>query len=254
MACAWVTYANNNTFLEASLIMYKSLQLVGTEYDCIVMTPPSFQYTGNFSPNCFSMRNLIIKPISIHDQKHPNHSEERYSACLNKLHIWLLTEYEKVCWLDSDMIIMKNIDHLFDIAISEDGILAAPGCLCNTFNNPYFETSPHKCPYNCSNNTYINAGLMLVKPNPQIYNLLLEQDYNRPLSEQDVFSDFFASKINMLPPSYNYMAQLDLIHPQVDSHNVHVFHFTYDKPWQKLGRAIHQKYYKYWRQLATQHI
>jgi lipopolysaccharide biosynthesis glycosyltransferase len=253
MSCAWVTYANNNTFFEASLILYKSLQLVGTICDCIIMTPLNFQYTGNFPATCLSMKNLIVKPIYLHEQYHPNYSEQRYAACLNKLHIWLLTDYEKVCWVDSDMVVMKNIDHLFDIEVGQDEILAAPGCRCNVFNNPKFDTLPHKCPYVNPNNTYINAGLLLIRPNIDVYNRLMKEDYNRPLVEQDVFSDYFASKINMLPATYNYMSQLDLIHPDVDSQDLHVFHFTYDKPWQKLGCSIHEKYYQYWRQLASEH-
>ncbi len=252
MSCAWVTYANNNTYFEASIILFKSLQLVGTAHDCVIMTPHDFQYTGNFQPFSLSMKNLIIKQIQTIDQEHPKYSSSRYSACINKLYIWLLTEYDKVCWLDSDMIVMKNIDELFDLELQEDTLLATPGCLCNLFKNAKFETTPHKCPYVSSNNTYINAGLLLIRPNPETYQKLLKQDYNRPLAEQDVFNDFFASKINILPPTYNYMCQLDLIHPEVDCQDVHIFHFTYDKPWQKLGRPIHDKYYKYWRDLASQ--
>jgi lipopolysaccharide biosynthesis glycosyltransferase len=120
------------------------------------------------------------------------------------------------------------------------------------FNNPKFETAPHKCPYINPINTYINAGLILTRPNIDVYKRLIKEDYNRPLAEQDVFSDFFASKINMLPATYNYMSQLDLVHPEVDSEDLHIFHFTYDKPWQKVGRFIHKKYYKYWWHLATE--
>jgi lipopolysaccharide biosynthesis glycosyltransferase len=217
------------------------------------MTPLNFQYTGDFSATFFSIKNLIIIPIHQHDQYHSSYSEERYNACLNKLQIWRLLGYEKVCWLDSDMVVMKNIDHLFDIDFGQDEILAVPGCRCNVFNNPKFDTAPHKCPYVNPNNTYINAGLILTRPDIEVFNRLIKEDYNRPLAEQDVISEFFASKINMLPPTYNYMSQLDLIHPDVDSQDVHIFHFTYDKPWQQLGRNVHQRYYKYWRHMLEEH-
>lgn len=248
MFCAWVTYANNDVTFEACLILYKSLQHVGTSCDCVIMTPPDYQYTGDFPAACLSMKNLIIKPVFSHDQECP-----RDNPYLNKLHIWLLTEYQKVCWLDSDMLIMKNIDHLFDLHLEDGGILAAPGCLCNVFNNPLLPTTPHKCPFACPNSTYINAGLILTRPNPDVYQLLLQQYCGHPSIEHEVFSDFFIPKINLLPPTYNYMNQLHLAHSEIDSEDVHVFHFTYDKPWQKLGSPTHAKYYQYWRQLATQH-
>lgn len=249
MPNTWVTYADDNTFFEASIILFRSLHKVGTVHDCIIMTPVNFKYTGNLSLYSLKTKNVILKAIPPLDQQHSNHSEKRYSACLNKLYVWLLTDYEKVCWLDSDMIVMKNIDHLFDLEIEDGHMLAAPGCLCNVFNNPKFITAQLKCPYVCNNNIYINSGLFIIKPNPNIYDLLLQEDYNRPLSDQDVFNDFFSSKINMLPPTYNYMSQLDLIHPEVNSHDVHIFHFTYDKPWETVGRTSHEKYYKHWREL-----
>lgn len=38
----------------------------------------------------------------------------RFSCTINKFYVYELTDYEKVCFLDTDLIIFKNIDFLFD--------------------------------------------------------------------------------------------------------------------------------------------
>jgi alpha-N-acetylglucosamine transferase len=243
---AWVTYANNPTHIETALSLFKSLQLTNTKYDCILMTPyehiPQALYVNA------NIQNLKVKQVIALDKTLSNHASVRFSACLNKVYVWGLTEYEKVCWLDGDMIVMKNIDHLFDINFDQSTqMLGASGCSCNHFKNPRLPTLPHNCPFVNQSNTYINAGLMLIKPNQQTMHTLLQEDFDQPLADQDVVNKVFKGSINTLPSTYNYMSHLDLVHPIVDGSDVHIFHFTYDKPWDTKGRNTHKRYYDHWR-------
>jgi alpha-N-acetylglucosamine transferase len=46
--------------------------------------------------------------------------------------MWSFVEYEKQCWLDSDMLVLKNIDNVFDeLEHPKYEIAAARGCRCN---------------------------------------------------------------------------------------------------------------------------
>jgi len=193
-----------------------------TQYPFIIMIPrdyhPIIQYKHH---------NVIVKRVKPLDRDHG--SVPRYSACINKLYVWTLTQYNRVCWLDSDMIVMKNIDHIMNVTGT---FVAAPGCPCNALNNPRLYTSPERCTYRDKNQTYINSGLFCVTPCMDTFNRLLQEDYNQPLADQDVFNKFFEGSITLLPYTYNYMSHLPKAHPELDSSDVHVYHFTYDKPWE----------------------
>jgi lipopolysaccharide biosynthesis glycosyltransferase len=241
---AWITYANNDFYFEKSLILFQGLEKVGSIYDFLLLVPEDYHPQQKIPLN---IRIEKVKPL---DQEGESHITPRYSVCINKIYVWLFTQYEKVGWLDSDMIIMKNIDSLFDIDFNENAILAASGCLCNVFQNPRLNTTPEKCPFVNASNVYMNTGLFIVKPDPAIFQELLVQDYNRPFPEQDVFNDVFQNKICFLPSTYNYMSHLEFIHPEIDGTDVSVFHFTYGKPWESDGRPIYQKYYNAWRELS----
>ena len=38
-----------------------------------------------------------------------------WKECLTKYHVFDMTEYDKVVFLDADLYIMKNLDHLFEL-------------------------------------------------------------------------------------------------------------------------------------------
>lgn len=256
MTCAknaWVTYVNNGTYLSASLTLFLSLQRVDTEYPFVIMVPLDDDTFNIDNHMRVVPKNIVIHKVPKLDRQEPNHSYIHYASVLNKLHIWNLTDYDKVCWLDSDMIVKRNIDHLFDIHLGTNIIAGASGCLCNVYKNKKFLTAPERCPFNDPiNHVYLNAGLMLTVPSTSMFSFLIEQDYNHPMPEQDVFSDVFKSRILTLPSTYNYLNHLDLIHQHIDYSNVHVFHFGYDKPWDNQGRPIYKAYYDYWYELHNE--
>jgi hypothetical protein len=48
---------------------------------------------------------------------------------MHQVYIWTLTSYDRVCWLDADMIVTKNIDDVFHTDFSGGmAMAAAPGC------------------------------------------------------------------------------------------------------------------------------
>lgn len=239
MSYAWITYVDNDIYLTSALVLYNSLQSVNTRYPFVILI------SANYTPPAIS-NNIIIKYVHPFDKENPLYSSKRYKACLNKIHIWNEVEYAKVCWLDADVIVMKNIDHVFDIDIDKKQIITTPGCTCNVFNHPKLPTQPELCPFNSSNNIYISAGILLTKPNRNLYEELQNLEYNKPFCEQDVFNEFFKGNIILLPIVYNYFNHLHLIHPDIDFEDVFVFHFGYGKPWETDGEEIYKRYYKYW--------
>jgi alpha-N-acetylglucosamine transferase len=190
---------------------------------------------------------------------------DRYVHCLNKLHCWTLLEFDQVCWLDSDLVVLQNIDEILTTKLSKcrDQIAMASGCTCNGLRNPKFFTRPELCPFLHSNKIYGNAGVLLIRPSMSVYKTLLTLNYDYPLVEQDAFNIHFlkTNDIVVLDSKFNYLNHLPIVHPEskikllnADSrfNNIHVFHFGYGKPWDKNTLKINQEFYDYWNELALE--
>jgi hypothetical protein len=161
----------------------------------------------------------------------------RYNATLNKLWLWKLTQFDRICWVDADMICTANIDDVFDHDLDAAGadIGMAPGCRCNVFKNPKLPTAPEICPFlhPDAKTYYGNTGLFLAKPSEEMFQRLVAEDYNYPFPDQDGFNVIFgAQRILRLPTRFNFMNQLPLVHPEtMKGYPFAVYHYCYGKPW-----------------------
>ncbi len=246
---AWITFVNSEEYMRGAIVIARCLKLVNSIYSFVVLVPNDFIYNINVESN------MIVLPITQLIGNGNNCKDERYRYCLNKIHIWTLTDYDKLCWLDSDLLILKNIDNVFDeLEFSSYEVAAACGCRCNALKHNALETLPEACPFIHTEKTYINAGVMIIKPNVNIYEMLLQQDYDFPFADQDVFNMFFCGKIKQISSKYNYLNHLPIAHPEV-SQDFSVFHFGYGKPWSKDNSlGSHQQMYDIWNEIDTMYI
>ena len=226
MQHTWVTYADNDVYWLGALVVAQNLLTVNSKYPLIVFVPHS--YNPNQIPS--SLGNVIVRQCAPIQHLGKRTSRPEYRSCLNKLYAWSLEEFDKVGWLDCDMLILKNIDDVFDFDLDFDEMLAAPGCTCNVFKNPKLPTEPQGCPLSGSG-SYVNTGVFVIRPSSYTYAKLVDYDYDHPLPDQDAFNEYFKNMIHLLDPSYNFMVHLSLAHPELDSKDAKVVHFTYDKPW-----------------------
>ena len=226
----WVTFVNNETYLDGAYVLAKSLEISGSKYTLIVLIPDDFTIP-NTRTKLSNIEYISIKLLVYQNDALSLKARDVYSYCINKIYAWTLTLYDKVCWLDSDMIVLKNSDDIFDNDIHDGQIGAAYGCTCNIFKNIKLPTDSTICPFNNLMGTYINTGLILLKPNIDTYKALLEIDYNYPLPDQDAFNKYFKNNIIHINSKYNYINNLEFAHPSYKP-DIHIFHFTYGKPWE----------------------
>jgi len=55
-----------------------------------------------------------------------------WKQSFSKLRLWSLVQYEKIVMLDADILVIKNLDHLF----LEEEYTAAPTWACTNANSP----------------------------------------------------------------------------------------------------------------------
>lgn len=148
--------------------------------------------------------------------------------CFNKLHIWNLVEYDKVIYLDSDMLVVKNIDHLFELDVE----FAA----CPSYVNVYGKNKK-LLNSNWSDN-YFNAGFLLIEPHESVYGELLSlKDMficNHDPSDQGFLNSYYKDNWHKLSSIYNatrrvFTAARDKWDEM--SAEISVIHYTIEKPW-----------------------
>lgn len=241
--CAWSTYANNEDYLKYALVLYTCLTQSGTKYPFVLMVPSTLECDIKERPG------LIVRRVEPFDVSSDAHAHDRYVVCANKAHCWALTDFLRVCWLDTDMVISANIDELFQVPLQADEIAAAKGCTCNHFNNPKLITNPSHCPFQTTS-IYVNTGVILLTPSMTTYHNLLNISYEYPFADQDAFNDYFKGNIRVLDSRYNFLNHLPLVH-DVNACSIKVYHFGYGKPWDFNLLGLGYEYYDLWKKMQS---
>ncbi|XVF38932.1 hypothetical protein REPUB_Repub20aG0145200 [Reevesia pubescens] len=174
-----------------------------------------------------------------------------YVINYSKLRIWEFVEYEKMIYLDGDIQVFDNIDHLFDLA---DGYFyAVMDCFCEKtwssspqYKIGYCQQCPDKVKWPVEMGSppplYFNAGMFVYQPNLLTYNYLLDTlKVTTPTSfaEQDFLNMFFREIYKPIPPVYNLVLALLWRHPEnIDLEKVKVVHYCAagSKPWRYTGK------------------
>ncbi len=86
---------------------------------------------------------------------------------------YLCTDYKKICYIESDMIVMKNLDNIFE--------LRTPAILsCTTkinkkcFENDIVDLNREKALKECRTDSFVQGGLMLFEPSREKFNEYIE--------------------------------------------------------------------------------
>lgn len=68
-------------------------------------------------------------------------TESRFNATWSKVNIFRLDQFERIAVLDGDMLVLKNMDELMDVPISDDGLAACHACVCNPRRLSYYPST-----------------------------------------------------------------------------------------------------------------
>jgi len=169
-----VHFGNKPKYLELEIYVSKMIR-DHTKYDIVYL------YSINDTPNYFVevMKKYCTKTIPFNDKgitydiKNFKSLYQHFNTLrtCDFLFAYQLTEYKKVCVIESDMIILQNIDDIFE--------LKTPSVL--TYYNVSKILDNYKININiskdldeCSKHSNINGGIMLIKPSLTKYNLCLK--------------------------------------------------------------------------------
>ncbi|WIH87727.1 glycosyltransferase family 8 protein [Brachyspira pilosicoli] len=200
-------------------------------------------------------KDVEIKIITKTNEYEYINSEHPYvtKSALLKFNIAeILIDYDKCIYLDSDIIILDDLEELFDIDI-ENYYAAAV--------KDYIATEIELDHNILGINNYFNSGVMLLNLSAlrrnKVLNLLIDYKINKDrchFMDQDAFNYCFNNKVKFIGLKYNYMITNVVYDSDVLSRfygcNIHdkivILHITNLKPW---NNNVEDKkyYYEFWK-------
>lgn len=219
---AYISYTCSDSFVPGVIALYNSLRESNCNNDFLVMVTDDVSAEAR---QTLSSKNLQVVEVDkvYYNGKHKDKILDRYGKkdeswkMFTKLNIWKQTNYDKLIYLDADVIVLNNIDELFDV--NELGAVQGGSRMLNYDG--------------------IEAGVLVFEPSEETYDNLtdaLEEDvYNIKMSDQSFLNDYFSrmNKIQYINERYNRMYKKNN-NPMGSS----IFHFNSDKPWISPERII----------------
>lgn len=145
---------------------------------------------------------------------------ERWRINWTKLQLWTIPVYKKLLFIDLDVIIMKNLDHTFDL-----------------YSFQRYLGSYDWSKWVPIGSNKINTGVFLAEPSIHTYQYLYNQRdavhlYNHHEAEQGLFQFLFSEKHCCLPIYYNVQKTVQRYIPSLWSKEaIFILHMTGEKPW-----------------------
>ena len=234
----WTTLITNTKYLSGLLTLDASLKFAGSKYPLIALYTDSFPQEGK---DALDRRRIPKKRIPyLLPKTHKDFTNDpRFYDCWSKLTPFSLVEYERVVQLDSDMLVLQNMDELMEIPL--DGrekagtgnrvFAASHACLCNPLNKPHYphDWIPENCAFTAQHDspddaqvkgvpsdfgiTMPNGGLQVVVPSAEVYDMIssaLQDDKTTSydFSDQSLLGDLFNGRWVPLPYIYNALKTL----------------------------------------------
>lgn len=236
---AFITLLSNEKYFDGVVILYRTLLELRSRYPLYCMLSTMVDKVverrlENIGVKCIRLsRRTIDTDINAESN---NLTFSHWSQTFDKLQVWGLTQFEKLVFVDSDMLIRSNIDSLFE--------------------RPPFTAVCAGCSYPTNADWYgLNSGLLVLEPNKKIEDDLyalapkvVEEFLAKGMSvgDQDVInrymSDWHLQKELHLDEGYNLFADYLSYYIKYNGYSwsgkqgspVSVVHFIgRQKPWMK---------------------
>ena len=180
---------------------------------------------------------LLDLPEAFAEQAGVLHTPQ-FMSNFSKLRMWeFCDEYDKLVYLDSDVIPMQNIDDMFmapHFSAAQDNMVPDEGFDAERCQAPSLHM---KAPWQ-TKSAYFNAGVFVFEPSLEELSEIMKTLKHSKLTrcaEQDLLNEFYAGRWNMLPMSYNWGRVNFFVNPEIcPPAALKIVHFSGPaKPWRR---------------------
>ncbi|KHJ30332.1 putative glycosyl transferase family protein [Erysiphe necator] len=200
-----------------------------------------------------------------------------------------LTQYERVVLLDSDMLVLQNMDELIEMELDTPQVArmgqrvfaAGHACICNPLKKPQYprDWSREKCAFSSQHDTpltaqttgprtdtdlpnILNTGLLVINPSTSTFNYIIEflrsdTKLKVDFAEQSLLSELFHGRWVPLPYTYNALKTLRWrgVHSEIwrDECVKNIHYILTPKPWEEIdaeGKSVSKEpTHQWWAEL-----
>ncbi|EAU31064.1 conserved hypothetical protein [Aspergillus terreus NIH2624] len=141
----WTTLITNTAYLPGLLTLDYSLKKAGSKYPLVALYTDTFPADGHAALDARRIPKQRV-PYLLPTVPKDFANDVRFYDCWSKLTPFSLVEYERVVQLDSDMLVVQNMDELMDLELDppsmggtgERVFAASHACVCNPLRKPHY--------------------------------------------------------------------------------------------------------------------
>jgi alpha-N-acetylglucosamine transferase len=249
---AWVTLLTAPSYVVGVRTLRASLERSGSPYPLVVLVTDDIDAADREVLQDDGCVLHDVSPLRPASGLADSYANARFAQVWTKLAAWQLTDYERVVFLDADMLVTQSMDELFSFPLGDGEIAACHACRCNPNRIASYPASwiPQNCFYtHCRGvehtsepevvDSYLNGGFLVLTPDEAVYEQMVERlaevdDLSSYVfAEQDFLNEFYEGRWVPMPYVYNALKTLAFQHPGLwDIDDVKNIHYIIDKPWQ----------------------
>lgn len=267
---AYCTLITRSSYLAGVLILAHTLKKHNSAHPLIVLYTDSLPASSIRALELEAPHtNLILHRTSAllpRENIHVHLIAERFADTWTKLRVFSLfnlnnTTYSKLCYLDADMIVRKNMDAVFEKKLPDTNWIAANhACVCNLDGDAWApeDWTKENCAYTPLQHpsaldtptpvtkdarpTYhlLNSGMFLFSPSQVLWDDMLDFFNTTPLlsefkfPDQDFLAEFFRDRWMSVGWQFNALKTMRYWHENIwRDEEVVCLHYIVDKPWTK---------------------
>ena len=183
-ACTFVTLLSSPEYFKGVIVLADSLKKVDSKYPFLVLMPFDFKENNDRILQILSNKNIEFKVLEksfiLPERNSKYMHSRRWVHTYDKLQVFGLTQFKKVVFLDSDILVVRNIDHLFDKPHLTFAAASEQVSGCEDWNMP-------------------NTGMMVIEPQSGIPEKIFEnwrevQSGKTDFGDQDLIHHYFGKK------------------------------------------------------------
>ncbi|RAR14955.1 glycosyltransferase family 8 protein [Stemphylium lycopersici] len=269
----WTTLLTNTAYLPGLLTLDYSLKRSQSAHPLIVLYTDGLPQEAHQALDRRGIRKLHV-PYLLPTASNDYSADPRFYDCWTKMVPYGLTQFERVVQLDSDMLVVSNMDELMTVELDPPDLegrgnrvfAASHACVCNPLGKEHYPKDwiPANCAFTHQHDTpdtaqvsgspctvglqYMNGGLQVINPSKAVYDLILTtlqqpQTADYAFADQSLLSDLFRGRWVALPYVYNALKTLrwkgvhDAVWRDEEVKNVH--YILAPKPWNT--RDVHNE-------------
>lgn len=270
---AWVTLVTRASYIPGVVLLAHSLHTNASKFPLLILVTPSLSPSikATLQKEAALTNSSLLLTDSLFPPPHNapvSLITPRFEDTWTKLRVFELHKhgYDKLVFLDADMLVLQNMDELFDVDLSGEHCIASThACVCNLDNDPW--ASPKWTQENCAftglsptspattvppttskegedawtePHRLLNSGMFIFTPHESQWKdiqVFLQTDPRVKsflFPDQDFLAVFFLDRWKSVGWRYNALKTMRYWHSDMwDDGDVKNLHLIVDKPWSK---------------------